>query len=56
MAQIRINICRHNKYMIRNIHFYCCSGVATAVDMAEPLVKKLNRLEKDGVEANDVML
>ena len=26
--------------MIQNIHFYCCSDVATAVDMAEPLVKE----------------
>ena len=42
--------------MIQNIHFYCCSDVAMAVDMAEPLVKELNKPEKYGVEAYDVML
>ena len=47
---------RKDNAMIRNIHFYCCSDVATAVDMTEPLVKELNKLEKDGVEAYDVML
>ena len=47
---------RKDNAMIRNIHLYCCSDVATAVVMAEPLVKELNKLEKDGVEVYDVML
>ena len=47
---------RKDNAMIQNIQFYCCSDVAMAVDMAEPLVKELNKLEKYGVEAYDVIL
>ncbi len=41
---------------ISNIHFYCCSDVVSAIDMAEPLVTELLELEQNGIEAYDAML
>ena len=41
---------------IPNIHFVCCSDVASAVDMSEFIVSELTSLEADGVEAYDVSL
>ena len=47
---------RHDNAKIRNIHFICCSDVVSAVDMAGPLAQELCDLERDGIEACDVLL
>ena len=47
---------RHENAKIRNIHFYCCSDAVSAVNMTQPLAQELCVLEKDGIEAYDVLL
>ena len=46
---------RHENSKIMNIHFICCSDVASAVDMAEAIVEELAALEK-GIEVYDAFL
>jgi len=40
----------------RNIHFICCSNETSALEMAEPTVKDLLRLEADGIITYDAHL
>lgn len=47
---------RKENTRIANIHFYCCSDVVSAVEMSEPLVAELLKLERDGIETYDAML
>lgn len=47
---------RHETSKIPNIHFVCCSDVASAVDMCEVIVSELASLEKVGIVAYDVEL
>lgn len=47
---------RHENAKIENIHFYSCSDVVSAVEMAEALVSELIMLENDGVEVYDALI
>lgn len=47
---------RHRNSKITNIHFICCSDVASAVDMAEAIASELLSLDREGIEAYDAML
>ncbi|SMN01278.1 hypothetical protein SPONL_1899 [uncultured Candidatus Thioglobus sp.] len=46
---------RHENTKIENIHFVCCSDVASAVEMAGTIVTELISLE-DGIEVYDALL
>lgn len=45
---------RHLNAKITNIHFCCCSNVATAVDMAGAIASEFTLLE-EGIEAYDAL-
>lgn len=45
---------RHENSKIPNIHFICCSDVASAVDMAQGIVPELLSAE-EGIEAYDAL-
>lgn len=47
---------RHENSKVPNIHFCCCSDVASAVDMAEALVPELISLAEKGVTAYDAFM
>lgn len=47
---------RHEVSKLPNIHFCCCSDVASAVEMSEAIVPELKLLERDGIEAYDAWL
>jgi len=47
---------RKENTKIANIHFYCCSDVVSAIEMAQPLVTELIHLEREGIEMYDAML
>ena len=46
---------RHENSKMSNIHFICCSDVASSIEMAEAIVGELKILE-EGIEAFDAML
>lgn len=46
---------RHENAKIENIHFCCCSDVASAMDMAGSIASELTVLEQQGVEAYDAL-
>jgi len=41
---------------LENIHFICCSNETSSIEMAEPIVKDLSRLETHGIIAYDAHL
>lgn len=46
----------HETSKIPNVHFVCCSDVASAVEMSDVIVSELTLLEKQGIEAYDASL
>ena len=47
---------RHEASKIMNIHFVCCSDVASSVEMSGSIVTELILLENEGTEAYDALL
>ena len=47
---------RHENSKISNLHFCCCSDVASAMDMSGAIAVELSKLENEGIEAFDAHL
>ena len=55
-AMMLAGLPRAHNSQLENIHFICCSNEASAIEMADPIVKDLLRLETQGIVAYDAHL
>ena len=55
-AMMLAGLPRAENSQLENIHFICCSNETSSIEMAEPIVKDLSRLETHGIIVYDAHL